>query len=119
MILIVIINYKLSIFIPSRVSLNDQFNYLFSINYIGRFLLRLLELFSFIIWPVSLCVWIIANLTSRHLLISLALPVLHFYCFIVFIFYIVFELVVCIVQTYIFILLLSIYINEVKIIIAI
>jgi len=72
--------------------------------------LVIIETISVIIRPLSLRVRLISNITSRHLIIHLLTEV----SVLGLVFLILFEFFVCIIQSYIFFLLLNIYLNEIK-----
>jgi len=76
-------------------------------------LLVLIETISVLIRPFSLRIRLISNITSRHLIIHL-LSHSGFLAIFRLFFLILFEFFVCFIQSYIFYLLLNIYLDEIK-----
>ena len=75
-------------------------------------ILVVIETISVLIRPLSLRVRLISNITSRHLIIHLVSEVRILMIFLL-ILLILFEFFVCFIQSYIFFLLLNIYIEEI------
>ena len=81
------------------------------------FLVVILVWIEFISWlarPISLGVRLVANITAGHLLIHLMSSGVYFstWVFVVFFIFILLEIVVAVVQAYVYSLLLSLYVNE-------
>lgn len=81
------------------------------------FLVVILVWIEFISWlarPVSLGVRLVANITAGHLLIHLMSAGVYFSVWVFFLFFcfMLLEMVVAIVQAYVYSLLLSLYVNE-------
>ena len=76
-------------------------------------ILVIIETISVLIRPLSLRVRLISNITSRHLVIHLITEARGLISFFL-VFLIIFELFVCFIQSYIFYLLLNIYLDEIK-----
>lgn len=82
------------------------------VGYFLSFLLIIIETLSFIIRPIALFLRLFANITAGHILINFIISSLSIYLFILVIPLVALEIAVSIIQSYIFVLLLTLWSND-------